>query len=79
MYGGLLREEVPEAVGEGDPVNMAQSGTLTTTRGGRVGTLELEIGLTTNRKERIEKRVELVGWSQRNAMLKLKEEEKGKF
>ena len=59
---------------------MAQSGTPTTTRGvGRVGTSELEIGLTTNRKERIEKRGELVGWSQRNAMLELKEEEKGKF
>ena len=79
MYGGLLREEVPEAVGEGDPVNMAQSGTLTTTKGGRAGTLELEIGLTTNRKGWIEKREELVGWRQRNAMLELKEEEKGKF
>ena len=63
-----------------DPASRAQGGTPTTTRGGRVGTLELEIGLTTNRKERIGERVELVGWRQRNAMLELKEEEeKGKF
>ena len=34
---GLLRGEVP----------VAERGTPTTTRGGRVGTLELEIGLTT--------------------------------
>ena len=41
---GLLREEVPEA----------ERGTPTTTRGGRVGTLELEIGLTTNRERELE-------------------------
>ena len=39
--GRLLREEVPEDE-RGTP----------TTRGGRVGTLELEIGLTTNERER---------------------------